>query len=143
MSDAGYSGTPLGRKLGLKDGQHALLLEVPSGLDAISGFAGFRTFETAIGTMAARDIDYAHVFETQRSVLEELAPMLAARLKPDGMLWVSWPKKASKRTTTLTEDVLRDIFLPLGLVDVKVCAVDAVWSGLKFVFRREVRDRLS
>lgn len=143
MSDAGYSGTPLGRKLGLKDGQRALLLGVPAGLDAISGFSGFRASETEIGTVAARDIDYAHVFETERSVLEELAPKLAARLKPDGMLWVSWPKKASKRPTTLTEDVLREIFLPLGLVDVKVCAVDPVWSGLKFMFRREVRDRLS
>ncbi|WP_077960238.1 hypothetical protein [Ensifer adhaerens] len=143
MSDAGYSGTPLGRKLGLKDGQQALLLGIPSGLDAISGFTGYRACETAIGTVATRDVDYAHIFETERSALEQLAPKLAARLKPDGMLWVSWPKKASKRTTTLTEDVLREIFLPLGLVDVKVCAVDAVWSGLKFMFRREVRDRLS
>lgn len=143
MSDAGYSGTPLGPKLGLKDGQRALLLGVPAELDAISGFSGFRASETEIDTVAARDIDYAHVFETERSVLEELAPKLAARLKPDGMLWVSWPKKASKRPTTLTEDVLREIFLPLDLVDVKVCAVDAVWSGLKFMFRREVRDRLS
>lgn len=143
MSDAGYSGTPLGRKLGLKDGQQALLLGVPAGLDAIGGFPGFRRCETEIGAVVARDIDCAHVFETERSALEELAPKLAARLKPDGMLWISWPKKASKRPTTLTEDVLREIFLPLGLVDVKVCAVDAVWSGLKFMFRREVRDRLS
>ncbi|WP_043618042.1 hypothetical protein [Ensifer sp. ZNC0028] len=143
MTDAGYSGTPLARKLGLKDGQRALLLGVPSGLDAISGFAGFRTLETSIGGAAERDADYAHVFETERSGLERLAPILAGRLKPDGMLWISWPKKASKLPTTLTEDVLRDIFLPLGLVDVKVCAVDAVWSGLKFMFRREVRDRLS
>ncbi|QRY68136.1 hypothetical protein JVX98_27995 [Ensifer sp. PDNC004] len=140
MSDAGYSGTPFGRKLGLKDGQEALLLGVPAGLDAISGFPGFRRCDTEIGAVAARDIDYAHVFETERSALEALAPKLAARLKPDGMLWISWPKKASKRPTTLTEDVLR---APLGLVDVKVCAVDAVWSGLKFMFRRQLRDRLS
>lgn len=71
MSDAGYSGTPLGPKLGLKDGQRALLLRVPAGLDAISGFSGFRASETEIGTVAARDIDYAHVFETERSALEE------------------------------------------------------------------------
>ncbi|MGO4622794.1 hypothetical protein AB4Z34_08310 [Ensifer sp. 2YAB10] len=143
MNDSGYSGTPLARKLGLRTGQVALLLGVPPGLSDVTGFSGFSTSETSIGPATERSYDYVHVFETQRSVLARLAPEVAARLRHDGMLWISWPKKASKVSTTLTEDVLRDIFLPLGLVDVKVCAVDAVWSGLKLVFRRELRDRLT
>lgn len=143
MNDSGYSGTPLARKLGLKDGQAALLLGVPSGLGEITQFSGFATCETVLGSAAGRSLDYIHVFETQTSVLDGLAPQLAARLMPDGTLWISWPKKASKVATTLSEDVLRDIFLPLGLVDVKVCAVDAVWSGLKFMFRKELRSQLS
>lgn len=143
MNDSGYSGTPLARKLGLKAGQAALLLGVPLGLGEITDFSGFSTRESSISRVAGRSYDYIHVFETQRSLLDGLAPEVAARLRPDGMLWISWPKKASKVPTTLTEDVLRDVFLPLGLVDVKVCAVDAVWSGLKFMFRREFRDRLS
>lgn len=143
MSGVGYSGTPLARKLGLKDGQAALLLGVPPEIGDIAAFSGFLSCETSIRPTAGRCYDYVHVFETQRSVLDEFAPQVAARLKPDGMLWISWPKKASKVPTTLTEDVLRDIFLPLGLVDVKVCAVDAVWSGLKFMFRKEHRDRLT
>lgn len=143
MNDSGYSGTPLARKLGLKDGQAALLLDVPPGLSEITDFSGFSSCETVLGPAGGRSYDYVHVFETQRSVLDGLAPEVAARLRPDGMLWISWPKKASKVATTLSEDVLRDIFLPLGLVDVKVCAVDAVWSGLKFMFRKEFRGQLS
>ena len=143
MNDSGYSGTPLARKLGLKTGQAALLLGVPLGLGEITDFSGFSTRESSINRAAGCSYDYIHVFETQRSLLDDLAPEVAARLRPDGMLWISWPKKAAKVPTTLTEDVLRDVFLPLGLVDVKVCAVDAVWSGLKFMFRREFRDRLS
>ncbi|OCP09234.1 MULTISPECIES: hypothetical protein [unclassified Ensifer] len=143
MGDSGYSGTPLARKLGLKAGQAALLLGTPPDMSEITGFAEFLRCETSIDPAAGRSYDYVHVFETQRSVLDELAPEVAARLKSDGILWISWPKKASRVPTTLTEDVLLEIFLPLGLVDVKVCAVDAVWSGLKFMFRKELRDRLS
>lgn len=139
---AGYSGTPLAKKLGLADGQAALLLGVPVDLAEISAFPGFAEVATSVEGIALRRYAYIHAFETQRAVLEALATDLAARLKPEGMLWVSWPKRASGVATTLTEDVSREIFLPLGLVDVKVCAVDAVWSGLKFVFRREVRASL-
>jgi hypothetical protein len=142
VSESGYSGTPLARKLGLKDGQAALLLGAPSGLEVITAFPGYSRCDRSIDAITGRGCDYVHVFETERAVLERFAPELAARLNPDGMLWVSWPKKASKRPTSLTEDVLRDIFLPLGLVDVKVCAVDGVWSGLKFVFRKEFRGGL-
>lgn len=139
---AGYSGTPLARKLGLKDGLHALLIGVPDALPEISGFPGFAAVETAAADPQRRIFDYIHVFETDRSRLEALAGAIRSGLKPDGMAWISWPKKASKRKTDITEDVLRDIFLPAGLVDVKVAAMDETWSGLKFMFRRELRAGL-
>lgn len=142
MSLAGYSGTPLVKKLGLRDGQVALLLGLPAGLTEISAFPGFAEVVTSIEAAVSRGCDYIHVFETERKALETSSAALAARLKPDGMLWISWPKRASGVATTLSEDALREIFLALGLVDVKVCAVDAVWSGLKFVFRKEVRVSL-
>lgn len=142
MSDTGYSGTPLTRKLGLSDGQAALLLAVPANLSEIAAFPGFALVDTSIGPIASRRYDYIHIFETDRIALESRAEALAARLKPDGMLWASWPKRASGVATTLAEDALREIFLPLDLVDVKVCAVDPVWSGLRFMFRKEARASL-
>lgn len=142
MGESGYSATPLFRKLGLRDGQSALLLGVPDDLVDIAGFSGFVIRQTAIAHVASRRHDYIHVFATERAELEALAPLLAASLVSDGMMWISWPKRASKVPTTLTEDVLREILLPLALVDTKVCAVDAVWSGLKFMFRRDIRAGL-
>ncbi|WP_457585548.1 hypothetical protein [Ensifer canadensis] len=142
MVESGYSGTPLVRKLGLRDGQSALLLGVPGDLTEIAGFAGFATCETSIDGLASRRHDYIHAFAVERAELDVLAPRLAASLKAKGMMWISWPKRASKVPTTLTEYGLREIFLPLGLVDTKVCAVDAVWSGLKFMFRKDVRAGL-
>ena len=139
---AGYSGTPLGKKLGLKDGMRALMIGVPAHLTEIAGFPGFAGCDTDIPAEAARLYDYIHLFETERIRLETLVPAIRASLKPDGMLWISWPKKASKVPTTVTEDVLRDIFLPTGLVDVKVAAIDEIWSGLKFMFRKEIRGSL-
>lgn len=135
---AGYSGTPLAKKLGLKEGQAALLLGVPDGIAEVSGFTGFTRAERIIPDDETR-FDYVHVFETRRALLEELAPRLRSLLQPDGMAWISWPKKASKVPTTITEDVLCEVLLPTGLVDVKVCAIDEVWSGLKFVIRKELR----
>ncbi|WP_429130518.1 hypothetical protein [Ensifer sp. 4252] len=142
MSESGYSRTPLVRKLGLRNGQSALLLGVPDDLTDIAGFSGFASCETSADGPASRRHDYIHVFARQRAELEALALPLAASLKADGVMWISWPKRASKVPTTLTEDVLREIFLPLGLVDTKVCAVDAVWSGLKFLFRKDARAHL-
>ena len=139
---AGYSRTPLGKKLGLKDGMRAMLLGVPEHLTEIGDFPGFAGMDRAVPSEAARAYDYMHVFETERVRLQELLPAIRASLKADGILWISWPKKASKVPTTITEDVLRDIFLPTGLVDLKVAAVDEVWSGLKFMFRKEIRGSL-
>ncbi|MBB3394665.1 hypothetical protein FHX09_001735 [Rhizobium sp. BK538] len=138
---AGYSGSLLTRKLGLREGQAALLIGVPE-ITEIQGFDHFSSVETALPSMIERRFDYGHVFETRRPVLEDMAPALSGVLKPDGMLWISWPKKAARVPTTITEDVLRSIFQPLGLVDVKVCAIDETWSGLKFVIRKELRAGL-
>src|SRR5262249_37540061 len=83
--------------------------------------------------------DIAHVFVTEREQLQKLLDALRKKLKPDASVWVSWPKKASKVPTTVTEDIIRQLALPLGFVDVKVCAVTEVWSGLKLVVRKELR----
>ena len=134
---AGYSETPLIRKLGLRQGQSALLSNVPGNLPEISGFADFAVRDTVRNE--TENYDLVMIFETERSGLEEWVPVFPRLLRPDGMVWIAWPKKASKRPTTLTEDVLREVLLPVGLVDVKVCAVDQVWSGLKFVVRKQLR----
>jgi hypothetical protein len=139
---AGYSGTPLVKKLGLKEGMRALLIGVPEALSEVSGFPNFAGVEGAIPVSPSRVFDYAHIFETDRGRLEALVPGIRTTLKPDGMVWISWPKRASKVKTDITEDVLRDIFLPTGLVDVKVAAMDEIWSGLKFMFRKELRASL-
>jgi hypothetical protein len=136
---AGYSGTPLAKKLGLKASSRVLLLGAPSGytdlLEPLPEGVVFNTSRQA----ADAAIDIAQVFVTRK---EELATHLAAlrkTLRPDAALWVSWPKKAAKVPTTVTEDTIRELALPLGFVDVKVCAVSEVWSGLKLVVRKELR----
>lgn len=132
----GYSGTPLARKLGLKPGMRVwfdgmsetVRTEIAAEVDALApvddpgqGFAA------------------AHLLTTERAVLERELARLMHAMDRDGMIWVSWPKKAAKMDTDITEDVIRSVALPLGLVDVKVCAVDAIWSGLKLVIRKELR----
>jgi hypothetical protein len=139
---SGYSGTPLIRKIGLKDGMRALLIGVPATASEVSAYPGFAGVERELPTSPARVFDYIHVFERDRGRLETSVVSIRASLKPDGMLWMSWPKKASRVPTDITEDVLRTIFLPTGLVDVKVAAIDEVWSGLKFMFRKEIRTTL-
>jgi hypothetical protein len=129
---AGYSGTPLAKKLGLRDGMRAYLRDVPDDLRAL--FEGL-----AVSTRLRGPLDYAHVFTTDEAALAALLPGLARALDDKGALWVSWPKKASKRPTTVDEACVRRLGLAAGLVDVKVCAVDDVWSGLKFV--RRLADR--
>ena len=136
---AGYSGTPLIRKLGFRPGQRALLCGVPEELSEITGFADFAVRHTHRDGAALYDL--VMIFETERERLEAWAAKLPELLSPQGMVWIAWPKKASRRPTTLSEDVLRQVLLPLGLVDVKVCAIDIVWSGLKFVVRQELRAR--
>ena len=133
---AGYSGTPLIKKLGIKPGASVLILEAPTGYAKTLG----RLPEGAVVAKAPRPgLDFIHVFTTRRADLERRFGALQKALAPAGMLWVSWPKKASGVETDVTEDVVRGVALARGLVDVKVCAVDDTWSGLKLV--RRVRDR--
>ena len=130
---AGYSGTPLARKLSLKDGLRVRWEGMPDSVRAELEAADLGL------TPADERIDAAHVFVTRRAELEEALARLLPHLARDGFLWVSWPKKASKVPTDITEDVIRDVALPTGLVDVKVCAVDDTWSGLKLMIRRDRR----
>lgn len=143
MSDPlGYSGTPLAQKLGLKDGQRALFIDLPDSLAELATARAFtQSTRITIDQLgdAQRGYDFVHLFTTARSVLEALAQPLMNLIARDGMIWVSWPKKAAKVATDITEDVIRDVVLPIGLVDVKVCAVDQTWSGLKLVIRKELR----
>lgn len=138
---AGYSATPLERKLGIRQGMCALLVDVPEHLTAIGGFDGYSAIATDPADTSPGSADYVHGFFRERALLEQRAPGLRLALSDDGMCWISWPKKASGVRTDITEDVLREVLLPTGLVDIKVCAVDETWSGLKFVIRKELRKR--
>jgi hypothetical protein len=141
LAPAGYSGTPLAQKLGLRDGQRVLFLDLPNSLAELAAARSFAEAARAGWDDLARadGVDLVHGFTASRAVLEAHAGWLAGAIAPDGMVWVSWPKKASKVATDITEDVIREVLLPTGLVDVKVAAIDAVWSGLKLVIRRELR----
>ncbi|HEY4645326.1 MAG TPA: hypothetical protein VIH25_03500 [Steroidobacteraceae bacterium] len=132
----GYSGTPLARKLGIKPGSRLfvagappdyarLVTPLPDDVKFVSRMTG--------------DTDIAHLFATRRVDLAAIVRSTLAKLKPDGAIWISWPKKASRTPSDITKDMIREIALPLGLVDVKVCAVDEVWSGLKLVIRKKRR----
>ena len=132
----GCSGTPLARKLSLKEGLRTWWEGMPATVRAEIELEGFAL--DLLPTPVA-PIDAAHVFVTSRAALEDAVARLLPLLAPAGFLWISWPKKAAKVPSDITEDVIRDVALPLGLVDVKVCAVDATWSGLKLVIRRDRR----
>ena len=138
----GYSGTPLPKKLGLKRGQIALLLGVPKDVTALSEFSDFAKLRKSFRNLSGRQFDYIHIFVKEREKLEVIIPQIQLLLLADGMLWVSWPKKSSEVKSDVTEGVLREVILPYGLVDIKVCAVNEIWSGLKFMFRKELRTSL-
>jgi hypothetical protein len=137
MTPAGYSGTPLARKLGLKDGQRLLLLDAPPSYLASTLVP--RPEGLIFVEAASPEVDVAHAFLTDADALAALLRDWRRTLRPDAVAWISWPKKASRVPSTVTEDVIRAEALPLGWVDVKVCAVDAVWSGLKLVVRQALR----
>ena len=133
---AGYSGTPLARKLGIRPGSVVALLGAPEGfVDLLVGLPDGVTFRPN----ARGQFDMAITFQTERAVLERRITAALKGLPPDGVVWVAWPKRASGVPSEVTEDVVRDVVLPIGLVDVKVCAIDQTWSGLKIVWRREHR----
>ena len=133
---AGYSGTPLAKKLGIKEASRMLVLGAPQNYELLvdSLPTGVR-FENRPGD----EVDIAHVFVTRKEDLRQHLTTLRSKLRPDAALWVSWPKKSAKVATSVTEDTIRELALPLGFVDVKVCAVSDVWSGLKLVVRKELR----
>ena len=135
MKTAGYSGTPLVNKIGIKPNHKLLFRNAPR---TFAGGLG-KLPEGAVETKSAAPIDVAVLFAKSRSELEKEFAPLAARLASNGMLWVGWPKKASGVPTDLNENLVRDIGLARGMVDVKVCAIDDTWSGLKFVYR--LKDR--
>ena len=133
---SGYSGTPLPRKLGIREGSRVAVVSAPAGFARVlkplpSG--------VELRTGARGRCDVVLYFVTRRAELARRFPSFVRALETDGGLWVAWPKKASKVPTDMTEDVVREVVLPLGLVDNKVCAIDATWSGLRFV--RRVADR--
>lgn len=142
LATAGYSGTPLAAKLGLKDGMHAAFLALPEQLawlgEAVR-FATVKHYAAWRGIEADAGCDVVHAFTRQRDEVEVSLGQLQAAIKRDGMIWVSWPKKASKVPTDVTEDVIRAEALKLDLVDVKVAAIDEIWSGLKLVIRKDRR----
>lgn len=133
---AGYSGAPLAKKLGLKPDMRAWFLDMPESVRAeievdVPGLSE--------QTAPSAGIEAAHIFVTRREDLAREVTALRDLLAPAGFLWVSWPKKAAKTDTDITEDVVRDVALPIGLVDIKVCTVDEKWSGLKLVIRKTLR----
>jgi hypothetical protein len=134
----GYSGTPLYRKLGIKEEARVAVLGAP---DAFDDELGPLPAGAKVLRRLGPDLDVAVLFVTERRDLERRFDDVAAAIKPAGGFWVAWPKRSSKVATDLTEDVLREVGLPRGLVDNKVCAVTDVWSGLRFVWRKENRGR--
>jgi hypothetical protein len=133
--DAGYSGTPLAKKLGIKAGMRVMTIAAPA--DYLTWLEPLP--EAVVFGAGIEDADVIHIFTTERAVLTENLTLFREQMKRDGMIWVSWPKKASKVATDITEDTIREVCLPIGLVDIKVCAVSEVWSGLKLVIRKELR----
>lgn len=136
---AGYSGTPLAKKLGIKEGARVAAIAAPEGFPAL--------LEPLPGGVAVRDrlrvpLDVIVFFTTSRAELARRLAALSSALDPAGGLWIAWPKRSSGVATDMTEDVVREVALPTGLVDNKVCAIDETWSGLRLVIRLENRPRV-
>jgi hypothetical protein len=134
---AGYSGTPLWKKLGYLAGTRALTLGEPLGYRKLLGLPADAKVEW-LGRRR-QGMGFVHVFSTGAQALRTELATLRRAIAPSGVVWVSWPKKASRVPTDITEDTIREIALPMGFVDVKVCAVDETWSGLKLMIRRTGR----
>ncbi len=136
QATSGYSGTPLAKKLGIKESAQVLLIGAPENyLQLLEPLP----MGVQFARRASTAIDIVQVFVSRREHLADHLAALRAQLRPDAAVWVSWPKRTSKVATDITEDTIRELAFPLGLVDIKVCAVDAIWSGLKLVVRKELR----
>lgn len=136
MAQAGYSGTPLPQKLGIKPGMTLHVVDAPMDYAKLIAPVGAKV---AFATRLTKDVELLHAFVTRKGRLEEVLDRARAGLGSDAIVWVSWPKKAAGLASEVTEDTVRDMALPLGFVDVKVCAVDDTWSGLKLVVRKVLR----
>lgn len=134
LTPAGYSGTPLWKKLGLKAGMAACVIGAPPDYDAL--IAGG---PDVIWGPLRQGAGFIHLFTPFRAEFEDILRACLPLMACDGMIWVSWPKKASRLPCDYTEDTIREVCLPMGLVDVKVCAVSEVWSGLKLMIRKDNR----
>lgn len=136
---AGYSGTPLVKKLGIKEGFNVELAGAPPDfIDALSPLPK----KVSIHSRSRKPLDCVVLFAKKETQLQQNFPRFAARLQPAGMIWIAWPKKSSGVATDLTFTNVQALGLAAGLVDVKICAVDEIWSGLKFVFRLKDRSGL-
>jgi hypothetical protein len=133
---SGYSGTPLAKKLGFARGMRVWFHKMPGSVRDEIDPDGLNIDEQA---SASGGLQGAHIFVTERAEMARELGALRELIAPNGFIWVSWPKKAAKVATDITEDVIREVALPMGLVDTKVCAVDEIWSGLKLVIRKELR----
>jgi hypothetical protein len=136
MVDVGYSGKPLAKKLGMRESLTMLLVNAPKDYRS---WLGELPRNVKLAAKTKPPFEAVHLFATERLELDALLSRFRNELKQDGFVWVSWPKKSSKMPTDITEDVIRELALPLGFVDVKVCAVSEVWSGLKLVIRKDRR----
>jgi len=136
MNAAGYSGTPLAKKLGIKEGYKIRLINQPGYY-----FDLFTDLPIDLQILTDKRIkkNFVHYFATAVTDLQDQLPLLKDEIVSNGMIWVSWPKKAAKMKTDITEDTIRAYALPIGLVDIKICAIDDIWSGLKLVI--PVKDR--
>lgn len=137
-AQAGYPGTPVPVKLGIGESDEVALIGAPEWLeDLIESWPDVASVHTTLADDARYDVIVT--FMTQRAELEDQLPRLRARMAPACGLWIAWPKRASKLPTDITDDVVREVALPTGLVDIKVCAIDQTWTGLRLVIRRENR----
>ncbi|WP_421789329.1 DUF3052 domain-containing protein [Hyphobacterium sp.] len=133
----GYSGTPLPKKLGLKDGQAVCFINLPENLFWLNEAAEFIDLSDA--PEPGGELDVVHLFVMSKDQMNSALPQARLAIAQTGMVWVSWPKKASRVVTDMSEDAIREAAFPLDLVDIKVCAVDELWSGLKLVIRKDKR----
>jgi hypothetical protein len=133
---AGYSATPLAKKLGFREGSRVLLVNPPRNYRSL---VSPLPADITISNNLRKDVDFCHFFTRSAAELAKRLPKLQRVIRQSGCIWVSWPKKTSAVISDITEGTIRDIALPLGLVDIKVCAVDETWSGLKLVIRKELR----
>lgn len=132
----GYSGTPLAKKLGIKSGDTLLLVSAPEDYAKL-----VQPLPEAVRfvSRSSESVDVVHIFTAKKAELQKALAALRKKLKPTATVWVSWPKKSAKVPTDITENTVRELALPLGFVDIKVCAVTDIWSGLKLVIRKELR----